>query len=141
MTGRNEWLSHPVTQSPGRPVASVARILIGRLVMSSEFSTTCKIGERFHVICWCAVRRAPPATGQLRAFLLCHSAYSGAQWRDRATAMHPIYHVHTAVRVVQIDYSISTYDTISCATAESHSQSPCTNSIIRRKSYIRPQSP
>ena len=31
MTGRNEWLSHPVTQSPGRPVASVARILIGRL--------------------------------------------------------------------------------------------------------------
>ena len=47
MTGRNEWLSHPVTQSPGRPVASVARILIGRLVMSSEFSTTCKIGERF----------------------------------------------------------------------------------------------
>ena len=36
-----------MAQSSSRPVASVARILIGRLVMSSEFSTTCKIGERF----------------------------------------------------------------------------------------------
>ena len=47
MTGRNEWLSHPVTQSPGRPVASTrtSKKLMAVFTLDNDRTRTVHFGS------------------------------------------------------------------------------------------------